>query len=146
MSHDRPTLDQLRAQHAWQAVEQALKLNSEDKEKTFPSETKRLPMRIKTAGLGQALAFLSAKAKEKDQGGAARRLLLVQLGKWILDERRLGSHSPDTDEHRALIQAIINGNADLLRRATEEALLYLQWLTRFSEAELGTGEESDNAG
>ena len=38
-------------------------------------------------------------------------------------------------------QAIIGGDAKLLRRATEEALFYLQWLTRFSEAKFKPDEE-----
>jgi CRISPR-associated protein Cmr5 len=141
MSNDRPTLDQRRAQHAWNTVEKALSLGAKGEKDTFARETKQLPMRIKTAGLGQALAFLRAKAKAKDQDGDARKLLLGQLGNWVLDERDLASRPQDTDKDSALIKAIIRGNADLLRRATEEALLYLQWLTRFCEAELGTGED-----
>ncbi len=132
MSDNRPTLDQRRAQHAWQAVERARNLKDSN---DFAREAKRLPIRIKTAGLGQALAFLHAKGKD---GEDHRSQLLKELGDWILKERKLAAHSPCKD---ALLQAIINGNANLLRRATEEALLYLQWLTRFSEAELGTGED-----
>ena len=141
MSDSRPTLDQRRAQHAWQAVEQARKLGPNAK-KDFAREAKRLPVRIKTAGLGQALAFLNAKAKsDKDKGEDARGRLLVALGDWLLKERRLASQPNGAIAQDSLIQAIINGNAGLLRRATEEALLYLQWLTRFSEAEFGTGED-----
>lgn len=141
MSDSRPSLDQRRAQHAWQAVEQARELGPNAK-KDFARETKRLPVRIKTAGLGQALAFLNAKAKsDKDKGEDARGRLLVALGDWILKERRLASQPNGAIAQDSLIQAIIHGNASLLRRATEEALLYLQWLTRFSEAAFGTGED-----
>lgn len=136
MSNSRPTLDQRRAQHAWQAVESARALNDNAK-KDFAREAKRLPVRIKTASLGQALAFLAAKAKGED----ARNLLLVKLGDWLLVQRELASRSDGVIAQNSLIQAIINGDADLLRRATEEALWYLQWLTRFSEAEFGTGED-----
>ena len=141
MSDSRPTLDQRRAQHAWQAVERASKkLSDKDKKKEFAREAKRLPVRIKTAGLGQALAFLNAKAKDGD----ARGLVLTDLGDWLLKERRLASPSKEAHERKAVIQAIIAGDADLLRRATEEALLYLQWLTRFSEAEFKPDESNDN--
>ena len=129
MNNSQPTLDQRRAKHAWQAVEGAKRLDDSPK-KDFAREAKRLPIRIKTAGLGQALAFLRAKGHTQ---------LLLKLGDWILAERQLASAPNDIDEN-SLIQTIIEGDADLLRRATEEALLYLQWLTRFSEAELGTGE------
>ena len=32
-------------------------------------------------------------------------------------------------------EAIIHGDSDFLRRATDEALAYLAWLNRFAEAE-----------
>ncbi len=142
MSDSRPTLDQRRAQHAWKTVEQAkASLNAKKDKEDFAREAKRLPVRIKTAGLGQALAFLLAKAKQdKNKGEDARGRLLVALGDWLLKERELATR-PNAAADRVLIQTLINGDANLLRRATEEALLYLQWLTRFSEAELGTGEE-----
>ena len=137
MSSDRPTLDQRRAQHAWQAVERAKTLR-DDAPKDFAREAKQLPVRIKTAGLGQALAFLNAKAKSDTTKGGG--WLLKELGEWLLTQRCLATRPQDANDCDAVIQAIISGNADLLRRATEEALLYLQWLTRFCEAELGTGE------
>lgn len=130
MTDSRPTLDQRRAQHAWQAVEQARGLKGGDSQ-NFAQEAKRLPVRIKTAGLGQALAFLGAKAGKDDH----RSRLLTELSNWLLDERNLATPRKDTEPHQRLILAIIDGDANLLRRATEEALLYLQWLTRFSEAE-----------
>ena len=140
MSDSRPTLDQRRAQHAWKTVEQAkASLKAKKDKEDFAREAKRLPVRIKTAGLGQALAFLLAKAKS-DKGEDARGRLLVALGDWLLKERELATR-PNAAADRVLIQTLINGDANLLRRATEEALLYLQWLTRFSEAELGTGED-----
>ena len=129
MNNSQPTLDQRRAKHAWQAVERAKTLDDSPK-KDFAREAKRLPIRIKTSGLGQALAFLRAKGHTQ---------LLLELGDWLLKERQLVP-APDNIDKNSLIKTIVDGNADLLRRATEEALLYLQWLTRFSEAELGTGE------
>lgn len=143
MSDSQPTLDQRRAQHAWKAVEGAGK--SQDP-KDFAREAKRLPVRIKTAGLGQALAFLLAKAKSGKDGGDHRSRLLEELGDWLLEKRKV-FHRPNVPEkNRVLVQAIVEGNANQLRRATEEALLYLQWLTRFSEAEFKPDEGEGNAG
>ncbi len=139
MSDSQPTLDQRRARHAWKAVERASRLKRKENAKEFAQEAKRLPVRIKTAGLGQALAFLNAKAKSDTTKGGGR--LLQELGEWLLTRRGLAPRPQGTNDCDAVIRAIIAGNADLLRRATEEALLYLQWLTRFSEAELDTGEE-----
>lgn len=141
MSDSRPpTLDQRRARHAWQAVEQAHRLKGDEARKNFAREAKRLPVRIKTAGLGQALAFLNAKADDDDY----RSRLLKELGDWLLKKRRLASWPKGTNDRNAVIQALISGDAGLLRRATEEALLYLQWLTRFSEAEFKPDESNDN--
>lgn len=140
MSENRPTLDQRRAQHAWRSVEGARSLGKEDR-KNFAREAKRLPVRIKTAGLGQSLAFLAAKSNDGDH----RIRLLTELGDWILSERRLAPRPAGSGDRNALIQTIIAGDADLLRQVTEEALLYLQWLTRFSEAEFKPDEDdTDN--
>lgn len=138
MSKSRPTLDQRRARHAWQAVEHAGRLKKKDAD-DFAREAKRLPVRIKTAGLGQALAFLNAKAKSDTSTGGGR--LLKELGEWLLAKRCLAPRPQNANDCNAMTQAIMRGDSKLLRRATEEALLYLQWLTRFSEAEFGTGKE-----
>lgn len=144
MSDSQSTLDQRRAQHAWKAVEGAGK--SQDP-KDFAREAKRLPVRIKTAGLGQALAFLLAKAKSDKDGGDHRSRLLEELGDWLLEKRKVFRRPNVPEKNRdLLVQAIIGGNANQLRRATEEALLYLQWLTRFSEAEFKPDEDEGNAG
>jgi CRISPR-associated protein Cmr5 len=54
----KPTLDQRRACHSWQAVEH-LKTLKKEEAKEYAGEAKKLPMRITSAGLGQALAFLA---------------------------------------------------------------------------------------
>ncbi len=144
MSDSHPTLDQRRAQHAWQAVEQARSLKDDKARKDFAREAKRLPVRIKTAGLGQALAFLAAKSKSDRDDEDYRSRLLKELGDWLLKERHLARWPEEANDNNAVICVIIAGNADLLRRATEEALLYLQWLTRFSEAEFKPYEDGDN--
>src|SRR5262249_40567465 len=90
---------------------------------------KKLPNRILAAGLGQALAFLAAKQQKKP----SLKKLLDNLTDWVLTKRPLRGEKP-----KSLMDSIIYGNSDFLRRATEETLAYLQWLNRFAEAELGT--------
>lgn len=124
------TPEQLRARHAWRVVEAEVARRGTEAKK-FADETKRLPVRIRTAGLGQALRFVYAKS---DRNQDYRSRLLVALGEWLLDERKLAQKPNDADDCSALLLAIIKNDASLLRRATEEALLYLQWLTRFCEA------------
>lgn len=139
MTNAQPTLDQRRARHAWQAVERARTLTQRAE---YAREAKRLPVRIKTAGLGTAAAFLAAKAGNVEND--PRSLLLNDLGDWILKERGLKASPAGRSENNNVIAVVVDGDARLLRRATEEALQYLKWLTRFAEAEIGTDQGSDS--
>lgn len=138
-----PAPDQCRARHAWAAVDQIVKTHCrmekdkrvvDDEGKKFGRQAKRLPARILSAGLGQALAFLHAKKYAPD--------LLHELGDWILDKRR----NPDSTRPKppldALLREIVASNSEMLRRHTDESLAYLQWLNRFAEAE-GLTKEDD---
>jgi CRISPR-associated protein Cmr5 len=120
----QPTLDQRRASHAWEAVQRAEKKDREhhgQEPKKFGAQAKKLPVRIMASGLGQALAFLKAKGYAPG--------LVAELSAWVADRI-----PPRTDESRDLLERIIHGESDFLRRATDEALAYLQWLVRFAEA------------
>lgn len=123
------TLDQRRAQHAWKVVGKVRKSEYIDAQ-DFAREVKRLPVRIWTAGLGQTLGFLNAKASND----RARASLLKYLTEWLLDALKLAGRPAGSGDRNAVLLAIMHGNLDL-RRATEEALLYLQWLSRLAEAE-----------
>lgn len=121
----KPTLDQRRAKHAWAAVQAAkgrVGVHKDQDPKKFGGQAKKLPTRIMAAGLGQALVFLKAK-------GYAPGLIHI-VTDWVMSQRGgLSSSSND------LVKAIVDGDADFLRRATDETLAYLQWLNRFAEAE-----------
>lgn len=127
---ERKTLGQQRALHAYAAVQEIMKDRSKAKE--YQREAHKLPVRALTAGLGQSLAFLHAKAKDKKP---ALKHLLDDLGGWVLGRLDGGGGS--------LIQAIVEGDAVFLRRATDETLAYLEWLNRFLEAELGRPDASE---
>jgi len=127
---ERKTLDQRRAEHAWQAVQVAKNNKDVDFEK-FHGQAKKLPVRIIASGLGQALAFLKAKNYAPK--------LLVALGDWVLDKRiNPDSKKPEPDD-MALLKAVVEGDAEFLRWATDEVLAYLQWLNRFADAEGSEG-------
>ncbi|ASV72886.1 CRISPR-associated RAMP Cmr5 [Thermogutta terrifontis] len=132
---EKKTLDQRRAEHAWQAV-QAVNPNKKDQEakkkfEEFCRQAKKLPVRIIASGLGQALAFLKAKNYAPK--------LLVALGDWVLDKRiNPDSKKPEPDD-MALLKAVVEGDAEFLRWATDEVLAYLQWLVRFADAEGSEG-------
>jgi len=138
---NKATQEQLRARHAWNVFDKACNQRSKDFAGDFAAEVKRLPIRIRTGGLGQAIRFVLAKSKNDDH----RSYLLIALGEWLLKEQKLDTrHRNGSIDGSALILAIINNDANFLRRATEESLLYLQWLTRFCEATIKeNGSESE---
>ncbi|MCI0457808.1 MAG: type III-B CRISPR module-associated protein Cmr5 [Gemmataceae bacterium] len=124
-SKPEPTLDQRRASHAWDVVQRAKQKQGHHQKqdpKRFGGQAKKLPTRIIAAGLGQALAFL--KAKDYAPG------LLAELTDWV------GARIPPRQgEPRELLERIVKGDSDFLRRVTDEVLAYLIWLNRFTEAE-----------
>ncbi len=135
MTGSGPTLDQRRAKHAWEAVQKARRRAGAHARQDFGKfaiEVKKLPMRIMASGLGPALAFL--RAKQEVPG------LLEELSDWVVGKRGIGPGGAGS-----LLQAVIEGNSELLRRATDEALAYLQWLKRFVDAEEEQAEEEPEA-
>lgn len=121
----KPTLDQRRARHAWQAIQSLLSLDPTIMD-DYAREAKKLPVRTMTSGLGQAITFIRAKGKSKP--GLNR--LHDDLTDWVLRKRPIKAAHPDS-----LVQSIIDGDSLFLRRVTDETLAYLNWLNRFAEAE-----------
>ncbi len=120
------TLDQRRATHAWQCVEKIDK-SSDSIKKEFGIQVKKLPTRIMTAGLGQALAFLEAKKVGKNGDKPGYVALIDTLSDWLQIMR------PGKAEE-CLLQRVIQGDANFQRYATSECLAYLLWLVRFADA------------
>ena len=122
------TLDQQRARHAWGAIQRVSEWK-ESKRKDYAGQAKKLPIRLMTSGLGQALAFILAKADNRDEPDPCQQLH-EDLTKWTLVHRKLPGKHPES-----LLKSICYGDAVFLRRATDEVLAYLEWLNRFAEAE-----------
>lgn len=139
MSHPttppKQTLDQRRARHAWEAVQEVVNSKmSKDAKGKYGIQARKLPTRIMAAGLGQALAFLKAKNYAPD--------LLRAVAHWVLEKRSNpdSPQKPQDVKDDALLRRIVEGDADFLRLATDETLAYLLWLNRFAEAEKLTEE------
>ena len=131
------TLDQRRAKHAWKAVLSFATFQNDgrqygDSAKEYAREAKKLPIRILNAGLGQGLAFILAKAKDRKPNLTR---LHEDLTDWVLRERPMRA-----TKRNSLLESILEGDSEFLRRATDEALAYLSWLNRFAAAE-GLAEE-----
>lgn len=119
------TLDQRRAEHAWDTINKA---KNQKNAADVKGAIMGLPAQIIGSGLGPALAFLHAKGKVKN--------LLEAIGDWVLCERfgRYREERPPAAD--ALLKEFAQGDAAFLRQATDETLAYLQWLKRFAEAEM----------
>jgi len=136
------TLDQRRAEHAWQAVRQLLPDEADQNQKKveyakeYQREARKLSVRVMNAGLGQALAFLGAKAKKK----SSLKELIRNLNDWVGNKREL----PLNNRKNTLIETVIHGDSDEFQMLTDETLLYVQWLNRFLEARLGAADLDGN--
>lgn len=101
---------------------------------------------IHTNGLGQALAFLAAKAGTKEghvDRGTPHGLLYTQLEKWLTTIPEPGERfrapytAPVRDESNQptrLIYRIACGDSATYRRATAETLAFLNWLKSLADA------------
>ena len=129
------TLDQHRAAQAWQDVSVATQKKYKNK---YGPLAKKLPMYILTNGLGQTLAFLRAKGKGTGDANE-HQLLYSQLSVWVTQEMNW--------KRSDLLDKLTDSQTSsaTYRRATAEALAYLNWLKRFAEAEpeLGADETGD---
>ncbi|RMH35738.1 MAG: type III-B CRISPR module-associated protein Cmr5 [Acidobacteria bacterium] len=125
------TLEQKRAQRAWNDIQSVVNRSDEFKKK-YGSLARRVPMLVLTNGLGQTLAFLRAKGKN-DQSDE-HNVLFNHLSAWTMSQV-----APNVSDQN-LLNWVLKSDSTAYRRATAEALAYLVWLKRFAEAELPTEE------
>lgn len=120
------TLGQKRAAHALEAVK---RLEKDNNYGNFGSYVQRLPATIVMNGLGQAMASELAAARGcKDEDERAHKILFELVENWL---QKCNAY-PKTD----LMIAIVQGNQEDYVRAQAEALAYLDWLKKFSQAYL----------
>lgn len=129
------------AAHAWSCIESCARLPEESR-LDYTRAAKRLPVRIMASGLGQAVAFLYAKTKKKDsrESNDGRQKLIMDLQDWVV-AKRLGRGKAGKDA--SLVQCIIQNEPLYMRRAANEALLWLQWLNRFAEGRFGVTDREE---
>lgn len=132
MPSQQQTLEQKRAQQAWNDIQSVVK-RSADFKKKYGSLARRVPMLVLTNGLGQTLAFL--RSKGKNDASDEHNVLFNHLSTWTISQV-----APKAGKQN-LLDWVLNSESTAYRRATAEALAYLAWLKRFTEAELPTEEE-----
>ncbi len=126
------TKEQERAAKAWEDVAAVQGQSFGGK---YGGWVKKLPALVLTNGLGQTLAFLRAKGKGKAN---APQTLYNHLSTWIMGEV---AHEKGS---LLLLEWLMQQDSATYRRATTEALAFINWLKRFAEAQLKI-EETDLA-
>jgi len=109
------TLDQERAEFAWE--------QTKDADKDFKNLASGAPSMVMSNGLMQALAFWNEKGD--------RHKLVTPLVKW-LGERVLNPPKKEA-KFEDVMKALVEGDADLYFRATEETLAMLKWIRQFAK-------------
>ena len=124
-------IEQGRAAFAYDCVREIAQNAEEDLKKKYKSGAKKLPVLIKTNGLGQALAFI----KKRDPGNEK---LYDLIGKWLACKKlvELGGNID-------LVDAVISKPSNEYRRITTETLALLNWVRRFVDG-LMDKVEADN--
>jgi CRISPR-associated protein Cmr5 len=109
------------------------------KDDKYKSYVKKVPMLIKTNGLGSTFAFIKSKREkeknrkkpgEKENPKNAYDLIYEQTRQWLKkDEKTLLIVNEDDD----LVEKIISLDSPGYRAITNEVLAFFNWLTRFAE-------------
>ncbi len=124
----RKGIEQGRAKYAFEAVSS---VNGDRLKKEYKSAAKKLPVLIKTNGLGQSLAFIKKRNNGHDR-------LYEQIGNWLqaVDTKQLVS----TGE---LVEQVIELKSPVYRQVTVETLALLNWIRRFVDGLMDDVEEND---
>jgi CRISPR-associated protein Cmr5 len=128
----RTGLEQGRAKVAYGFATEGKQGKDGAKSKEYKSYCKKIPMMIKTNGLGATYAFMKSK-------GGTYTLLYQQTYEWLQQDDKLGIfNSAQSDD---LVEIIISQNSAEYRYLTIEVLALFNWLRRFAEG-LIDGEEN----
>ena len=122
---------------AYECAEKGSKI---EKKKEYKSYVKKIPMLIKTNGLGPTFAFIKAKSSnDQSKAGYAYHLIYEQAKRWLIrDEKNI----VEIGENDDLVEKIISLNSQEYRVVTIEILKFFNWLKRFADG-LIEGEEDE---
>lgn len=138
----RTTLEQGRAKYAYECAEDVVKNEKIEFQKKYRNGVvKKVPMMIKTNGLGATLAF--AKAKGSAQGSDEKRAwnrVYVQINDWLNNSTNSHLIESNSEGNEDLVYKVINLSSNDYRALTIEVLAFFNWLRRFAEG-LIAGED-----
>lgn len=133
----RNKLEQGRAAMAYKYAEEGARLS---KKKEYKSYVKKMPMMIKTNGLGAAVAFAFSKGSKDGRPDRNNPwgLIYAQLDEWIGKEKQLMSF-----DQKSFANALTELDSAQYRAVTNEVLALLNWMRRFADG-LIEGESEDS--
>jgi CRISPR-associated protein Cmr5 len=121
MAH-KNILEQGRAKQAFTLAKKRI-ANAGKKKDEFKSYSKKIPMLIKTCGIGATFAFMQAK-------GGTYDCILQDIRTWLSsNEFRIVDVSNDAN----LVEVMIDLESSKYRAVTTEVLAFMGWYRRFVE-------------
>ena len=133
------SIEQERAQFAYKCVKDVV-----DKNKKFCREyksyVKKIPMLIKTNGLGSTFAYV--KSKKSGEAGKAYELIYEHTKNWLLQDNNPFNISASND----LVNHIISLDSQTYRLMTNEVLFFFKWIIRFADGLIEEESKNDGTG
>ncbi len=118
-------LEQGRVEFAYKCAEEG---NGLEKKTEYKSYVKKIPMLIKSNGIGATFAYINSKAKD----GNAYELIYQQVAEWLkIEPKSLFAERLINNED--LTKAIISLDSTEYRTLTNEVLAFFTWLKRFAD-------------
>ena len=134
----RKGIEQGRAKFAFDKVRSVSENAPDSLKKSYKSVAKKLPVLIKTNGLGQTLAFVNSKGGQSSQPNGYDKLY-EQIGSWLQSEDDKGL-VPEGE----LVEEIIQLDSPEYRQVTVETLALLNWIRRFADGLMKDVEPDDD--
>lgn len=126
---EKQSLDQRRAKHALDCIKKRQKDGT--KQSDYLSYVKALPATILQNGLGQAMATLRAKGRDRNDH---YRRLYEDVQSWLCDSGEDAIFPNKMGNKRDLLESITSSGQQDYLKAQAEAQSYLIWLKKFAAA------------
>lgn len=116
------SIEQGRASYAYECAEKSKKI------KDYKSHVKKIPMLIKTNGIGNTIAFIKAKDNTYTK-------IYEQIQEWIFNKchNKLVSKDIQRKNNNDLAKVLVNITSSRYRSITVEVLALFNWLRRFAD-------------
>ncbi len=131
-------IEQGRATYAFNAVNEINETGKKKLKESYKSAAKKLPVLIKTNGLGQTLAFVKSKQAKRDKPKNGYDKLYQQIADWLRTDAA-NQLVPKGD----LVYEVIQLKSPVYRQVTMETLALLNWMRRFVDGLMKNVKEKE---